>query len=480
MFKLSVVFEKSTGTLLRTEFSESSSSPLISFRGRELFHIQGATGTFQWSQGVQGLVTLLLRFHLQSMDLLPAEKAFLRGGSSSLAASFDYALSKQPNWLCEMFGIQPNGIARARFIFKRINPERKKGGEVTIFINSKQLSPHDISFSFDDRTIPTCHQLMSLLSHLEDGTSTQKKNDHSTFTPPSHLSKSSSNASRRIARNVQAVSMIPSYIGNNELTPDSTIFGFQSLKTHVGNLVTFDDGFGVLISTEIFSVQNIPDFLHKRRKRHIEIIQGITPHTEFLRSLRRPVNLQKDHNAIFGISYVMSIHNVISNESHFSEQELRCMAEPSLLGIGDDPSEPPVNVCATDGELPDSSHADIAIINAPNLRCYITWANVMLQLVGQEIGAADFVHKFEILLQKLWYKLHFLDTLASLNGSQLFADKHIKRLRTSANQEFFTLTKPDPRGGTHLNDARHALLRTSRLAELHEVFCRRIHTSKVA
>ena len=62
-------------------------------------------GSFQWTSGVRGVCAAFLRFLLsEGSDVVDF---CLIGGKSSLAASLDYAISKGPAWLGEMFG---NGV----------------------------------------------------------------------------------------------------------------------------------------------------------------------------------------------------------------------------------------------------------------------------------------------------------------------------------------------------------------------------------
>lgn len=59
------------------------------------------------------------------------------GDADTPAASLDYALSKEPNWLCDIFGMTRSGEMRARRLLYRTNTERKLPGPVRISLNSR-------------------------------------------------------------------------------------------------------------------------------------------------------------------------------------------------------------------------------------------------------------------------------------------------------------------------------------------------------
>ena len=134
---LSFVTVQSTVALNQTMFSH----PLL---GRRLVAVRGTTappqaGTFRWSSGVRAMSVLLTRQAIISEARRTGHSngdaaAAIDGHSDSLAASLDYALSKQPLWLQDMFGVTPHGKAISKLLFRRMNPDRKRPGPVTVFI----------------------------------------------------------------------------------------------------------------------------------------------------------------------------------------------------------------------------------------------------------------------------------------------------------------------------------------------------------
>ena len=119
--------------LLEVSFCDGTQSiPRISMRGKSGGPFRRA-GSFQWTNAVKALALLMVRTALK-----PTE-AVLRGDAHSLAASLDYAISKQPLWLLEMFGSDQRGACLIRRMVLRANPERKRPGPVTLGVNQLYL-----------------------------------------------------------------------------------------------------------------------------------------------------------------------------------------------------------------------------------------------------------------------------------------------------------------------------------------------------
>lgn len=123
----------------------------VSLYGAEFFYaggrrdtIRGTNGqsTFKWSAAVHALCVLLLN-HAAGVS------SKLEGGVGSLAASLDYAISKQPAWLLDLFGVDKEGNSLLRRLVARINPERKRPGPVTIMVREDALKPGNISVELD-------------------------------------------------------------------------------------------------------------------------------------------------------------------------------------------------------------------------------------------------------------------------------------------------------------------------------------------
>ena len=101
------------------------------------------SGSFQWTSAVKGLALLALR------AVSDVEEPFIKGCGGSLAASLDYAISKQPMWLSEMFGNDRCGISLIRRMIRRTNPERKRPGPTVLSINESFIPVTAISIIAD-------------------------------------------------------------------------------------------------------------------------------------------------------------------------------------------------------------------------------------------------------------------------------------------------------------------------------------------
>jgi len=164
---LSFVTSHTTVTLNQTVFKH----PLLP---QDITTVRGAAapqsvGNFRWSHGVRALSLLLVRQALQrhrdsSQGQLRPEPVCIEGKDSSLAASLDYALSKQPLWIQDMFGKTPQEKSISKLLFRRINPDRKRPGPVTVFIANPSF---EVVVQVDGRLVKCARQLRYLAESLE-------------------------------------------------------------------------------------------------------------------------------------------------------------------------------------------------------------------------------------------------------------------------------------------------------------------------
>jgi hypothetical protein len=92
------------------------------------------------------------------------ELPILLGERGSLAASLDYALTKQPMWIQEMFGSDAAGTSLAQRLFRRTNSHRKRPGPVVIKVNERALPPKNIHIYWNGKRIDDIAALETLLS----------------------------------------------------------------------------------------------------------------------------------------------------------------------------------------------------------------------------------------------------------------------------------------------------------------------------
>lgn len=162
-----------TPELVRSEFQHPVlAQTLIAERGRT-----SARGMFHWSPAVRALCVLVLRVRAWMSD--PAERLHveapgLTGHKGSLAASLDYAFSKQPEWLIDMFGADARGESVTRRLFLRHNPERKRPGPVKIEIRPAALGTLRLRVLLDGAEVTDSDRLLSFAEAIERGDQTSE------------------------------------------------------------------------------------------------------------------------------------------------------------------------------------------------------------------------------------------------------------------------------------------------------------------
>jgi hypothetical protein len=93
--------------------------------------------------------------------------AVLEGQANTPAASLDFALAKQPNWILDMFGMDVHGQPIARKILLRQNPERKRPGPVSISVRLRALPPEKVRVFLEDKEVVDKETLRSLATEVE-------------------------------------------------------------------------------------------------------------------------------------------------------------------------------------------------------------------------------------------------------------------------------------------------------------------------
>lgn len=156
----------------------------ISIRGRQSLK-DNSSGNFQWTSAVIALCCTLIKAKLD--DLIDPHERHGRGSGinsddSKLALSLDYALTKNPIWLMDMFGVDQNGTCLSRRLLLRINSEKKRPGPVVINLNNSFISPKNIGIYLDDKEIIERFEFIKLI----EGILPKSTHDHHNliFKPP--------------------------------------------------------------------------------------------------------------------------------------------------------------------------------------------------------------------------------------------------------------------------------------------------------
>ena len=158
MRTLKLYFE--AGQLTEVAFRENANSePRRTIRGKTGGAFRHA-GSFQWTSAGRALGRLLAKAGMNPQN------STIQGLGGTLASSLDYALSKQPVWISEMFGCDQHGISYARRLILRTNPERKRPGPVVLGVNYVYLPATSIEV-FVDGTRCSGSDLGQLVASLE-------------------------------------------------------------------------------------------------------------------------------------------------------------------------------------------------------------------------------------------------------------------------------------------------------------------------
>lgn len=155
--------------LTETRFKNSLSGPdLFCIRGKTSGGFKNA-GTFQWTNAVKGVTVLFLLYLISTMQSRKYQGACIEGERGSLASSLDFALSKQPSWLMDMFGVDSSGISILRRMVFRHNSNLKRPGPVKVSINYDYLNADAIRISWNGLEITEVTTLVILLKSVVRG-----------------------------------------------------------------------------------------------------------------------------------------------------------------------------------------------------------------------------------------------------------------------------------------------------------------------
>jgi hypothetical protein len=92
------------------------------------------------------------------------QEAGLCSDATPWALSLDFALSKKPRWLLDMFGVDQSGTPILKRLFIRMNPEKKRPGPAWVSMNPAFLDPGNISIFLDGVEVVTGLELNTLLT----------------------------------------------------------------------------------------------------------------------------------------------------------------------------------------------------------------------------------------------------------------------------------------------------------------------------
>lgn len=141
--------------------------PICSCRGAVSAN-QSTVNLFRWSSAVHALSILCVTSRRIYSKHDSTSIASIQGEKGSPAASLDYAISKQTNWLLDMFGWENSSSATIQRLFIRKNPERKRPGPVEISFNNSLITGRDITIKINGDIVDDESELLSIEMTLLD------------------------------------------------------------------------------------------------------------------------------------------------------------------------------------------------------------------------------------------------------------------------------------------------------------------------
>jgi hypothetical protein len=152
--------------LISTVFRPAlNAAALCCVRGKTAGAFDGY-GSFQWTRAVEGISILAVQTVLSQHSA--QYPALLQGERGSLAAALDFAISKQPAWLADMFGVQLHGRPVSQLLFSRTNTHLKRPGPVVISINQRLLPAQSIQLQWNGQVVTHMTHVEQLLAALSN------------------------------------------------------------------------------------------------------------------------------------------------------------------------------------------------------------------------------------------------------------------------------------------------------------------------
>lgn len=151
-------------SLFKTEFC-SGDVRVSTVRGKTSGAFSGQ-GTFHWSSAVRAMSVLALKTALSVRN--SSCEPIIYGERGSLAASLDYAISKETHWLIDMFGTDGR-IPLFRKVFTRTNSGRKRAGPVAVSFTKRLATESAIEIRFNSVQITNVEELQALLQRIRIG-----------------------------------------------------------------------------------------------------------------------------------------------------------------------------------------------------------------------------------------------------------------------------------------------------------------------
>jgi hypothetical protein len=146
-------------------------------RGKIAPTVSGAA-PLPWTSAVKAFVQLAIQLALQRFaggegDSDPFLYG-LSGDKGSPCRSLDYAISKKPAWIVDLFGADADGDSHVGRFFWRRNPEGKRPGPSGVTFNTKMLAPENVVICLNGSYLDGRDQLNGALKVLSSSLSSRR------------------------------------------------------------------------------------------------------------------------------------------------------------------------------------------------------------------------------------------------------------------------------------------------------------------
>lgn len=125
-------------------------------------------GSFQWTPAVKAVCVFFVQALARSFDEFDSTEPTMSGRRGSLASSLDYAIDKEPHWLCDMFGLDDAGKTNLRRLIFRSNPGGKRPGPVSLSLNESALPTTNITIKVNSQLVQDETSLRALVAAIND------------------------------------------------------------------------------------------------------------------------------------------------------------------------------------------------------------------------------------------------------------------------------------------------------------------------
>lgn len=166
-FTLNFTYNDGQIQLERTVFALQPGLEFIAVRGKTT-GAYTCSGSFEWRPAVKAICVLFIQSLSHNLENATPNAYLMIGKRGSLVSSLDYALDKEPQWLCDMFGLDESGKANLRKMIFRSNPGGRRPGPIAISLDQSVLPMTNIRILVDSIPVHDRAFLDYIVANISD------------------------------------------------------------------------------------------------------------------------------------------------------------------------------------------------------------------------------------------------------------------------------------------------------------------------